>query len=341
MIGSVWYVFVTFLVAGYVILDGFDLGAGILHLFVAKTEDEKRRIVRCIGPVWDGNEVWLLAAGGSILLGFPVLLATAFSGFYLPLIMVVWLLAFRALGIELQHHMHHPLWIKFWGAAFGVASLVLAVFFGAALGNVVRGVAMQPGGRFFAPLWTNFQVDPNPGILDWYTISVALTAVAALTVHGGTWVLWRTGGELAVRVKKVVEGVWFVVLVLSLTIAAMTLYVQPQMRVNLTTHLLWWLAPALALAGLVGVRVFVRRDRPSRAFLASSVYLAGMLLSAAAAIFPYVLPARNPSLGLTIQEAVGPEYGLQVGLMWWIPGMLIALGYMVFMYKNFERLTDE
>jgi len=167
MLAEVWYVLLAGTLAVYVMLDGFDLGAGILHLLVAKTDAERNAVLRTLGPVWDGNEVWLLAAGGTMVLAFPVLYARAFSGFYLPLMVVLWLLVFRALGIELRHQIRHPLWEQFWDVAFSRASLLLVVVFGTALGNVVRGVATDEAGEFFAPLWTNFRVDPQPGIIDW------------------------------------------------------------------------------------------------------------------------------------------------------------------------------
>src|SRR6185295_6725546 len=133
----------------YVILDGFDLGAGIIHHFAAKTEDERRLILRAIGPVWDGNEVWLVVAGGTLFFSFPVLYAVSFSGFYLPLMMVLWLLMLRAIGIELRGHLDDPLWRQFWDFVFAVASALLAIFFGAAIGNVIRGVPLNSEGYFF------------------------------------------------------------------------------------------------------------------------------------------------------------------------------------------------
>ena len=142
------------MVATYVVLDGFDLGAGAIYLFAAKTNDERRQVLRAIGPVWDGNEVWLLAAGGTLYFAFPQLYASSFSGFYLPLMMVLWLLMLRAIGIEFRAHVETHLWQSFFDVIFSVSSILLAVFFGAALGNVVRGVPLDATGYFFEPLWT-------------------------------------------------------------------------------------------------------------------------------------------------------------------------------------------
>jgi cytochrome d ubiquinol oxidase subunit II len=156
-----WFCVVAFMLAMYTILDGFDLGAGILHLFVARNDDERRTVLNAIGPVWDGNEVWLLAAGGTLYFAFPLLYASSFSGFYLPLMIVLWLLMLRGLGIELRHHINHPMWKTFWDALFAVGSILLAVFLGAALGNVVRGVPLDEHGYFFAPFGRRLLFSPK------------------------------------------------------------------------------------------------------------------------------------------------------------------------------------
>ena len=155
-----WFCVVAFMLAEYVILDGFDIGAGILHLFVAKNDDERRTVLNAIGPVWDGNEVWILAAGGTLYFAFPLLYASSFSGFYLPLTIVLWLLMLRGLGIELRHHVNNPMWKTFWDGLFALGSTLLSIFLGAALGNVVRGVPLNEKGYFFEPLWTSFTIQP-------------------------------------------------------------------------------------------------------------------------------------------------------------------------------------
>ena len=164
---TLWFMIVAVMVTAYVVLDGFDLGAGAIFLLVAKTPDERRMVLRAIGPVWDGNEVWLLAAGGTLYFAFPLLYASSFSGFYLPLMMVLWLLMLRAIGIEFRGHIENPVWQGFFEVIFSVSSALLAIFLGAALGNVIRGVPLGPEGYFFEPLWTNFRLGDQTGILDW------------------------------------------------------------------------------------------------------------------------------------------------------------------------------
>lgn len=191
----------------YVILDGYDFGAGIVHLLFAKTDEERAAIRNAIGPFWDANEVWLIASGGVLFFAFPTLYASAFSGFYLPLMLVLWFLIFRAIGLELRGQIHNRLWERFWEKAFGVASLCLALFFGAALGNVVRGVNLgmvengistQEGHYFFLQLW-NPTLDPlaeSHGIIDWFTILLGIVSVITLTIHGANWIILKTSSTI-------------------------------------------------------------------------------------------------------------------------------------------------
>ena len=158
---TVWFCLVAIMIAMYVVLDGFDLGAGAIHLWVAKDDGERQQVIRSIGPVWDGNEVWLLAAGGTLYFAFPALYASGFSGFYLPLMIVLWLLILRGIAVEFRGQLTSAVWLKFWDVVFSGASLLLAVFYGAALGNVVRGVPLNDQGYFFEALWTNFRLGPN------------------------------------------------------------------------------------------------------------------------------------------------------------------------------------
>src|SRR6266446_2259679 len=150
---TLWFILVALMLTTYILLDGFDLGAGVIHLFVAKNDVERRMILQAIGPVWDGNEVWLIAAAGTLFFTFPVLYASSFSGFYLPLIMVLWFLMLRGISIELRSHIHDPVWISFWDGVFFLGSTLLAIFYGAALGNVIRGVPLNSNGFFFEALW--------------------------------------------------------------------------------------------------------------------------------------------------------------------------------------------
>src|SRR3954470_361827 len=161
-----WFIAVAFMITMYVLLDGFDLGAGAIHPFVAKNDDKRRLILRAIGPVWDGNEVWIIAAGGTLFFSFPLLYASSFSGFYLPLIMGLWLLMLRGISIELRSRVDNLVWLTFWDGLFFLGSALLAIFYGAAMANVIRGVPLDSNHFFFEALWTDFNpFSSNPGIL--------------------------------------------------------------------------------------------------------------------------------------------------------------------------------
>ncbi len=337
---TVWYCLMAMMIAVYVLLDGFDLGAGIIHLLVARSDAERRQVLASIGPVWDGNEVWLLAAGGTLFFAFPALYASGFSGFYLPLMMVLWLLILRGISIEFRNHLESPVWAPLWDVLFCISSLLLAVFYGAALGNVVRGVPLDARGYFFEPLWTNFRLGPETGILDWYTILIGLAAFFALTQHGALWVGLKTAGPVQQRARRLARGVWWGVAAFTVLITWVTFRVQPQVPANLSAHPWGYVLPALALAGLLSTRWFLAgqnvRQNDWRAFLASCAYLLGMVTSVVFGLYPYVLPAStNPAYSLTAQNAKAADYGLRIGLVWWIIGMVLASGYFVFLYRHF------
>ena len=229
---TVWFMIVAVMVAAYVVLDGFDLGAGAIYLGVARTSDDRRRVLATIGPVWDGNEVWLLAAGGTLYFAFPLLYASSFSGFYLPLMIVLWLLMLRGIGIELRAHMENPVWVGFFDLIFCFSSALLAIFFGAALGNVVRGVPLGADGYFFEPLWTNFRVGANTGILDWYTVLTGVIALITLTSHGALYLAVKTENELNQRVRRVALTAWPLQLILTIAGLIATFYVRPTVLDN-------------------------------------------------------------------------------------------------------------
>ena len=334
---TVWFIIVSVMIAAYVVLDGFDLGAGIIYLFAGRTTDDRRRILRSIGPVWDGNEVWLVAAGGTLYFAYPQLYASAFSGFYLPLMMVLWLLMLRGIGIELRSHIENPVWQGFFDVVFCCSSALLAIFFGAALGNVIRGVPLGSDGYFFEPLWTNFRLGPYPGILDWYTVMAGVVALVTLTAHGALYVTLKTDGELSIRARGVAMTVWPLQVALTLISLVATWFVRPSIKENYLAYPIGFLIPVVVFASLVMIRVATDKNKELRAFLASCVYITGMLVGAVFALYPVVLPAStDPANNLTIYNASAGHHGLSVGLVWWTLGMILSVGYFVFVYRMFR-----
>ena len=332
---TIWFCLVALMIAMYVLLDGFDLGAGAIHLFVAKTDEERRQVLASIGPVWDGNEVWLLAAGGTLYFAFPALYASGFSGFYLPLMIVLWLLILRGTSIEFRNHLQSAVWDPFWDFLFAASSLLLAVFYGAALANVVRGVPLDASGYFFEPLWTNFRLGEETGILDWYTVLVGLLALGALATHGALWVQLKTNGAVAERAGRLAGRAWWAVAVLTLLVTAVTFRIQPQVKTNFVSWPWGIVFPLLAIAGAAGVKFELAIKNERKAFLASCAYLAGMLTSVVFGLYPMVLPARNAAYAMTVHSAKAGAYGLKIGLIWWFVGMLLAAGYCTFVYRSF------
>ena len=333
---EVWFWLLALVLAVYAVLDGFDFGVGMLHFVVAKTQPERDTLLRSIGPVWDGNEVWLVAAGGTLFAAFPLLYATAFSGFYLPLTLVLWLLLFRALGIELRHHSENPLWHQLWDVAFSASSLLLSFFFGAALGNLVRGLPLTAQGDFFEPLWTDFRVGDATGILDWYTLLVGVTATTALGLHGALWLVLKTTGELGERARTLARRSWPALVLLTLATTIASGAVQPQLTLNVVRYPLGVVFPLVALAGLAGMRLFLARSA-KRAFLSSCAYVLGLVGSAAFAIFPHALTARVPGRELSLHAAAAAPATLAGMLCWWLPGMLLASSYSYAIYAHMPK----
>jgi cytochrome d ubiquinol oxidase subunit II len=333
---SIWFWIVAAMIATYVVLDGFDLGAGAIYLLAAKTNDERRRVLRAIGPVWDGNEVWLIAAGGTLYFAFPRLYASSFSGFYLPLMIVLWLLILRGVGIEFRAHIDNPVWQDFFDVVFSVSSILLAVFFGAALGNVVRGVPLDATGYFFEPLWTDFRLGARTGILDWYTIFIGIIALVTLAAHGSYYVALKTDEDLGRRARGFALLCWPLQFFLTFTALVATFFIRPEIIANYSSHPIGILIPIVVVASL-GVMLWSNpKGKEKLAFMASSLYIAGMLTGVAFALYPVVLPARNHQYDLTIFNTAAGNHGLSVGLTWWTFSAVLVVAYFVFVYRMFR-----
>jgi cytochrome bd ubiquinol oxidase subunit II len=333
----IWFWLVAIMITAYVVLDGFDLGAGVLHLLIAKTDHERRTVIRTVGPVWDGNEVWLIAGGGTLYFAFPLLYASGFSGFYLPLMIVLWLLILRGVGIELRMHLDSTVWRGFFDGCFALSSLLLTIFYGAALGNVIRGVPLGKDGYFFLPLWTNWNVGPNPGVLDWYTVIAGVVALVALTIHGAHYVAMKTSGDLNLRSRRIAAVLWPALVLVTVISLWATLSIRPEVLANYRRYPVLLVVPLAVAASLAAMLVYRRRGNDLGAFLASCTYLVLMLVGAAAAVYPNLLVSTtDPSLNITVHNAATGSYSLSVGLIFWGIGMALALAYFIFIYRMFR-----
>ena len=327
---ELWYAIAALMLALYVVLDGFDLGAGILSPLVARTDAERRQVLAAIGPYWDGNEVWLLAAGGALFVAFPRVLASGVSGFYLAIFLVLWCLLGRGIAIEFRSHVADPLWRGAWDFVFGAASTLLAVFFGAAFGNLMRGVPLDKDGWFSLALFTDFTARDPVGILDWYTILTGVFALVALAAHGSVFLVWKTDGPVHERSLRIARRLWISTAVLWPIVTLASNLVNPALFPGMGRRWLAALAAVLALGGIVAVFVGVRRHRDLGAFLGSCAFLLGIIGASAASYFPVMLRATGgDALSMTAYTAGADEAGLRTALRWLVVGLPLALAYLV------------
>ncbi len=325
-----WLCFLVLLAVAWVILDGYVFGTGIVYLRVARSEGERKQVLQTVLPLWGGDEVFLVALGAAMVFSFPGLYASAFSGLYLPLIILLWLFMMRGFALELRDHLEQRVWQTFWDWCLVASSAAATFFLGVAIGNLLRGVPFGEDGYFFLPLWTDLAPGPAPGVLDWYTALIGLLVLFAITMHGAVWVAFRTEGEPRRRALRTARRSWAAVVLLTVIDSALTFGVQPQIQANFSRHPWGIVFPAAAAAGLAGVAVFAWIESDFLAFNASSVYLFGMLCCVAFGIFPYVLPGYGAKDGLTIYSTASGYYAQRIALAWFIPGMLAAAGYSVY-----------
>src|SRR4051794_3717270 len=292
---TAWFCFLALMVAIYVVLDGFDLGVGSLHLRLARNDEEREQTTAAIGPVWNGNEVWLIASGGVLFLAFPAAYASAFSGLYFGMILVLWLLVGRGLALELRHQLEHPLWRSACDFVFSASSAGLALVFGIALGNVVRGVPLGADGYFSLSLFHT---------LNWYALLIGIFGLVILCAHGAAFLAWRGGGDLARRAAITSRRLLPVEILLAVGLAWPTYHVRDEMITVFGEHPWRIVFPVLA-AGALGMRVlYQRRELWLQAFVASCLFIVGLLTTMAAGLYPNVLPARDGApYSLTIDNA--------------------------------------
>jgi cytochrome d ubiquinol oxidase subunit II len=334
MINTVWFVVLAVMLAGYAVLDGFDLGVGTLHLFLGRNTRERATLVDAIGPVWNGNEVWLLAAGGSMVVAFPHLYAASFSGFYLALMLVLWLLLLRGLGIEFRHQIDDELWRHAWDLAFSISSALLALLFGVALGNVLRGVPLDASGEFQG----TFALMLNP-----FAVLGGLLSVAMLSVHGAAWIALKTDGDLQTRARAFARGFWWAAVLLLTAMVAASFFVRPDFTRNFTAHPILLIVPAAAVIAIVSLRLALDGHHDRRAFLSSAATIAGILASVAAGLYPQLLPARpgGPHPGLDIYNTASSAFSMRVALGVYLFGMALVLVYLVNIYRIWSGKVRE
>lgn len=321
-----WFVLIWVLLAGYAVLDGFDLGVGVLHLF-ARTDGERQLHAQAIGPVWDGNEVWLLTAVGALFAAFPVVYATVFSGFYLAIMLLLFALILRAVSLEFRGQVDSPVWRRVWDWAFGLGSLVPALLFGVALGNILRGLPIESDGSLSVPVLS---------LLSSYAILVGLLSLTTFVTHGALFLAMKTEGDLQQRMIDWATGAWPVVVVLYVAATVATFFVSPFLFEGVLGTPLCWVFLLLMVAAVVCVPLAVRARRFLGAFVASSAAICAMIGLAALSLFPRWVPSRlNLESSLTIYNASSTPRTLTVMLIIALIGMPIVIGYTAYIYRVF------
>lgn len=327
-LNAIWFWVLGGMLIAYSTLDGYDLGVGAIYLWVAKTDDERRTALNAIGPVWNGNEVWLLAAGGMLVVSFPKVYASGFSGFYLALMLVLWFLILRGVSIEFRSKLESALWRSLFDAGFWLGSFAIALLLGVALGNVLRGLPVDADGTFAG----SFSLTLNP-----YALLTGLLSLAVLAWHGANYLRIKTEGSLQERARTWSARLYFVALTLAILATLATFWVSPIVSSNYRQYPLAWAFPLLALLGLTWGFRSRRAGRERWAFRGSIVTIAGLLGAAAMTVYPNLLYSTlNPDYSLTIYNAASSQHALRAALLANVVGMIGVILYTSYVHRTFS-----
>jgi cytochrome d ubiquinol oxidase subunit II len=323
----IWYGLVGILLTGYAILDGFDLGVGVLHL-LARRDEHRRIFLNAIGPVWDGNEVWLVTGGGALFAAFPEVYATVFSGFYLAFMLLLFALIFRAVAIEFRSKQENARWRQVWDVSFSLASIVASLLLGVAFGNVIWGIPLNQQREFAGSFL---------GLLHPFPLLVGVTTLALFMMHGAIYLVLKTEGELQAFVRGWVNNaIIFFVICYGITTMATLLYV-PRMSLHMRQYPVFFLVPLLTMLAIANIPREIHHGREFLAFLSSGAAMAGLMTLVAIGMFPYMVPSwPNPEWGLTIYNAASSTGALTVMLIIAAIGVPLVLAYTASIYYIFR-----
>jgi cytochrome d ubiquinol oxidase subunit II len=324
----IWYILFVVIIAGYLIMDGFDIGVGVLHMFVAKTDEERRINLNSIGPVWDGNEVWLVLGGGALFAAFPMAYASLFSGFYIAMMLVLIVLILRTVAIEFRSKEQNPRWRSFWDVIFFLSSLGIALLLGVAFGNIMAGVPLDENQNITASLLS---------LLSPFALLVGVTTIFMLALHGAIYLTMKTEGELQARVRKWIPRLIVIFFVLNTLVVMATLLLHETITTRYLEEIWPIIFPALALTAVLISAYMLRQGRDFVAFLASAAMIALLLFSAAAGLYPNMLISSiDPAYNLTIYNAASEANTLSVMLVIALIGMPFVLLYTAGVYYVFR-----
>ncbi len=326
-LNAIWFLLVGVLFIGYAILDGFDFGVGILHLF-AREEQHRRLAINAIGPVWDGNEVWLLTGGGALFAAFPVVYATVFSGFYLALMILLVALIFRAVAMEFRGKVDSPRWRQAWDWAFGLGSLIPALLFGVAFGNILQGVPVDRGAVYTGSFL---------GLLRPYPLLVGVLGLVTFTMHGAIYLTMKTEGSLRQRLVRLASRLWMVLVALYIIATVATIFVAPFLFAQDVSSVGFWLLLRATVGAAMAIPGLLTANRYGRAFAASSGTIAGMMALSMLSLFPRLVPSSiDLEYSLTAYNASSSPATLLTMLIVALIGMPLVVGYTIVIYRVFK-----
>ncbi len=326
-----WYGVVAFMLIVFAVLEGWDFGAGAVHLLVARTPSERNQVVEAIGPLWVWHEVWLVGAGGVLLMAFPSVMATAFSGYYMALYLVLWCLLLRGIALEFGRHLADGMWTAFWDVVFSCSSVLLALLFGIAFGNLVRGVPLGADGRFVMSLFTDFSPYGTVGILDWYTVSVGVLTLVLLMAHGASYLALRTNTVVCQRSRGLTGWMWPSAGILLVLVTWETWTIRPDLFTMATHRPIVWGATLVVAAGAGTLVTGKRQWRDDLHFLGSALIIMGLLTGAFAALYPDMLHSTiGEQYSLTAPGQAAGHEGLVIAVVWWPISLVAAVVYGAF-----------
>lgn len=332
-----WFAILCLMLTAYAVMDGWNIGCGIVQFVVARTPAERRQVIAAIGPLWTWHEVWLVGAGGVLFVAFPSVLAVALPGFYLAVFVLLWCLVGRGLSLEFGGHIDDSMWRTFWDVAFAVVNVLIAVLLGAALGNLLRGLPIGSTGKFSLAFFTDFRPRGEVGILDWYTLAVAAFTVVYLAAHGASYLVWRTEGPVHERSVSLARQLWLGVFLLMPAITVATAVVRPDLFTGMVGRPLAWIAVLTAIAGSFAVVAGQRGGRERLSFAGGCAFMVGLLGAAAASVFPVMLHSTfDPAFSMTAHAGAVTGRGLGLAILWWPVAMALSVGYSVFVFRQFS-----
>jgi cytochrome d ubiquinol oxidase subunit II len=324
---NIWFFLFFVLIAGYAVLDGFDLGVGVLSLF-NNSDEERRLYVNAIAPVWDGNEVWLLTGGGALFAAFPPVYATVFSGFYLALMLVLVGLIFRAVAMEFRGKVESAGWRRLWDGAFGIGSLLPALLFGVAVGNILRGIPVGSDGEFAGTFF---------GLLNPFSLLIGVLGLVMFIAHGAIYMALKSDGDLQQRMLAVASNLWMAWIVLYVLATLYGFFEAPHLFTATLSNPLFWLFFLLLLVALVSLPLQLKPGKRMMAMITSSVAIAATIGAAATALYPNLVPSSiDAAYSLTVANASSTQRTLWTMLVIALIGMPIVIAYTIVIYRVFK-----